>query len=140
MLPEPDCACQRLKEPMFVSAEYLLCGVPVVNTANLGGRDEMFTSPYTLTVDPNPEAVADGVRMQIEAQYDPESVRQAIIDKMQIHRRTLINLIQSIYDQENIGRDFSQEWPSVYTHKMGIRCSISPLRGLKRRLRNGKVL
>lgn len=125
---------------MFVSAEYLLCGVPVVNTPNLGGRDEMFTSPYTLTVDPTPEAVADGVRIQIEAQYDPQLIRQTIIEKMQIHRQTLIELIQSIYDQENNGRNFSLEWPSVYTHKMGIRCSTSPLRALKRRLSKGKLL
>ncbi len=125
---------------MFVSAEYLLCGVPVVNTPNLGGRDEMFTSPYALTVDPTPEAVAEGVRAQIEAQYDPELIRQAIIEKMQIHRRTFTDLVQSIYDQENINRDFSQEWPSVYTHKMGIRCSISPVRALQRRLQKGKLL
>lgn len=125
---------------MFVSAEYLLCGIPVINTANLGGRDEMFTSPYALTVEPTPEAVSNAVRMQIEAQYDPELIRQAILEKMQIHRKTFIDLVQSIYDRENINRDFSQEWPAVYTHKMGIRCSLSPLRGLKRRLRKSKLL
>ena len=27
---------------MFVSAEYLLCGLPVVSTRNLGGRDSLF--------------------------------------------------------------------------------------------------
>jgi glycosyltransferase involved in cell wall biosynthesis len=118
---------------MFVSAEYLLCGIPIVNTHNLGGRDEMFTHPYALTVEASAEAVAEGVKRQIAENFDPRDIRNAIIEKMKYHRQIFIELVQSIYDQENIERDFSQEWNDVYIHKLGIRRSV-PLLTRQRRI------
>jgi hypothetical protein len=47
---------------MFVSAEYLLCGIPVVSTRNKGGRDVMFTPEHVFIADDTPESVAHGGR------------------------------------------------------------------------------
>ncbi len=109
---------------MFVSAEYLLCGLPVVSTPNIGGRDHLFTDPFAITVSPDPQAVAEGVAWQISQGHDPHDIRHAVIEKMARHRSTFCMLIQSIYDAEGLDRDFAQEWPLIYTHKLGIRCRL----------------
>jgi glycosyltransferase involved in cell wall biosynthesis len=125
---------------MFVSAEYLLCGIPIVNTHNLGGRDEMFTQPYALTVEPTADAVAEGVKQQIAANYNPDDIRNAIIEKMQLHRQTLVQLVQSIYDKEGANRDFRLEWPKVFIHKLGIRRSVPLHTRFTRILTKGRQL
>ena len=109
---------------MFVSAEYLLCGLPVVSTPNIGGRDHLFTEPFAVTVSPSPQAVAEGVAWQIGQRHDPQDIRHAVIEKMQYHRSVFRKLVQSIYDAEGLDRDFADEWPAVYTHKLGIRCRM----------------
>ena len=43
---------------------------------------------------------------------------------MQYHRSVFRKLVQSIYDAEGLDRDFADEWPAVYTHKLGIRCRM----------------
>jgi glycosyltransferase involved in cell wall biosynthesis len=120
---------------MFVSAEYLLCGLPVVSTPNLGGRDELFTEPFALTAAPSAEAVSEAVAWQIGQRHNPLDIRQAVIEKMHHHRKVFQRLVQSIYDAQRIDRDFSSEWAAVYTHKLGIRCSVS----VPRRWRRGLV-
>lgn len=116
---------------MFVSAEYLLCGVPVVNTPNLGGRDGLFDTPYALTVEPTAAAVASGVVQQVAAGHDPFAVRAAIVAKMEPHRERFKSLLRTLVFPDNATVDMDQFWDDVYTHKLGIRCSI-PL-GLRRK-------
>jgi len=111
---------------MFVSAEYLLCGLPVVSTPNLGGRDELFTDPFSFTTEANARAVSEAVAWQISRRHNPLDIRRAVVEKMQHHRRVFQALVQSIYDAQHIDREFSTEWSSVYTHKLGIRCSVPP--------------
>lgn len=119
---------------MFVSAEYLLCGLPIVSTANLGGRDGLFTAPYALTTEPNAQAVAAAVEWQIGQRHDPLDIRHAVIEKMHRHRDTFVALVQAVYDAERLDRDFASEWAAVYTHKLGIRCSVPLPRRWQRRL------
>jgi glycosyltransferase involved in cell wall biosynthesis len=106
---------------MFVSAEYLLCGLPVVSTPNMGGRDTLFPSEFVYTAEPTPESVARGVQELIQRNIAPETVRQAVIEKMQFHREIFINIINKIYRKEQVARDFTEEWLDVYIHKLGIR-------------------
>jgi hypothetical protein len=115
---------------MFVSAEYLLCGIPVVNTPNLGGRDGLFDTPYSLTVEPSAAAVAKGVAVQKSANFDPTSIRAAIVGKMEPHRERFKSLLRSLLFADDATADVDQLWHDSYIHKLGIRCSI-PL-GLRR--------
>lgn len=117
---------------MFVSAEYLLCGLPVVSTPNLGGRDQLFPPDFALTVEPSPRAIADGVEQQIDQGHDPRAIREATLALMRPHRDALVDLLQSIYDVECIDRDARMEWPTLFRHKMGIRCRV-PLTVRQRR-------
>ena len=56
---------------MFASIEYLLCGLPVVSTPNMGGRDFFFDEKFSQTVDPSEEAVRVGVEKMISLRLDP---------------------------------------------------------------------
>ena len=111
---------------MFVSAEYLLCGLPVVSTPNLGGRDQLFPADFALTVEPEPAAVAAGVAQQLARRFDPRDIREATLARMAPHREALVNLLQTIYDSEGVSRDAAAEWPTTFRHKMGIRCRVPP--------------
>ncbi|MBR1836925.1 MAG: glycosyltransferase, partial [Kiritimatiellae bacterium] len=42
----------------FASSEYLLCGLPVVDTPALGGRDALYPPEFVASVEAAPEAVA----------------------------------------------------------------------------------
>jgi len=118
---------------MFVSAEYLLCGIPAVTTANIGGRNGLFDDEYTIHVGDTPEEVAEGVKKLIEKKIDPFLIREKTIEKMEVHRKKFISIIQDIYDRYGAGRDFSTEWEEVYFHKFGLRSSI-PLKIQKKRI------
>jgi len=111
---------------MFVSTEYLLCGLPVVSTPNKGGRDHLFPPEFALTVEPTVPAVADGVARQIARHFDPRAIREATLALMRPHRDNFVALVQSLYEAEGCDRDFSSEWPQVYRHKLGIRCRVPP--------------
>ena len=118
---------------MFVSAEYLLCGLPVVNTRNLGGRDGIFSDYNSITCEDKPEPVAESVQKLIDKNLDPEKIRQETILQFNFHRKTFIELIQDIHKTENSNIDFTKEWEKVFVHKFGLRCSNIKLLFSKRK-------
>lgn len=111
---------------MFVSAEYLLCGQPVVNTANIGGRDLLMPEFAVKPAADTPEAVAEAVEEWRRNPPAPEKIRNATIELMQPHRRNLLELINRIYREER-RRDPSS--PAFFSgglpHKLGLRCHRS---------------
>jgi len=107
---------------MFVSIEYLLSGCPIVSTQNLGGRAAFFQDDYAAMVEDTPEAVAEGVDKMIRRHPDPEFIRRQTIAKMEEFRSRFIALIQKLYDQENVRRQFVDEWQGTFVHKFGLRC------------------
>ncbi len=62
---------------MVASVEYLLAGLPVVTTPNLGGRDRYFTAETAIVAEPNPRAIRDAV-MALKARNIPRSVVRRI--------------------------------------------------------------
>jgi len=119
---------------MYVSAEYLLCGLPVVSTPNLGGRDTFFDSRWVSVVEPDPVAVAQAVQELRGKAIPPHIIRQGTIKKMHVHRMRFIKLVQEIYNERGVDADFSQEWCDAFVNKFGLRCRI-PFRYGKRILR-----
>jgi len=102
---------------MYASIQYLLCGLPIVSTKSKGGRDVFFDPEYTLIVEDNPEAVKEGVDELIRRNISPETIRIKVLDQIKQHRLVLISLIQSIYDQEGINKDFKMEWDQLFFNK-----------------------
>jgi glycosyltransferase involved in cell wall biosynthesis len=105
---------------MYASAEYLLCGLPVVSIENIGGRDYFLDAPYCFTAEPHPEAVAQAVRYLGDQHFDPFAIRQAVLQKMLPERERLIALVQSILDASGKNTDFRRIWPEIFINKLHI--------------------
>lgn len=105
---------------MFVSIEYLLCGIPVVNTANIGGRDVMFPDFAVKTVPDTPEAVAEAVREFVEHAPDPEKIRAAALEKMKSHREAF----RALLNEAMSPKTFPDATP--FPHKLLLRCTLPP--------------
>ena len=106
---------------MYVSIEYLLCGIPIVNTKNLGGRDELFPDFAVKTVPDTPEAIADAVRWFAEHAPAPEKIREATLEKMKPHREIFRNLLNTAMSPKKFPES------RAIPHKLLLRCTKSPL-------------
>jgi glycosyltransferase involved in cell wall biosynthesis len=111
---------------MFVSAEYLLCGLPVVNTPNIGGRDLVMPDFAVKRVAAETSAVADAVRQWQVAAPPAADIREATLSLMRPHRRKLLEILQEIGVAEELCEKYARRFP----HKLGLRCSRSPLQNL----------
>ena len=122
---------------MFVSAEYLLSGRPLVSTRNLGGRDAFFEPAYAYIAEDTVESVRAGVEAMKQCAVTPAEIRQRTLDKFRPHRERMIAILQDICDRAGVRHDAAAEWPVYFTHKFGLRCFIGPrvrlTRILKRR-------
>jgi len=105
---------------MYASIQYLLCGLPVVSTSSKGGRDVFFEDDYALIVEDNPEAVSSGVAEMLSRGIPPEVIRQRVIEKMNQHRQTFIDLLQELFDRHDSNQQAAEVWPQIFKHKMGL--------------------
>jgi glycosyltransferase involved in cell wall biosynthesis len=87
---------------MFAAVEYLLCGLPVVTTPSIGGRDAIFDDEYVLTVADDPAAVAEGVEAMLARKIDPNLIRSRTLDRLRPHREALVELIVSLAGDDGI--------------------------------------
>jgi glycosyltransferase involved in cell wall biosynthesis len=90
---------------MFASIEYLLCGLPVVTTRSIGGRDVFFDPAYVEWVEDDPEAVAQGVRNLIARAPEPEFIRARTLARMEEHRQRLRTFLKEVIPP------FEAPWP-----------------------------
>ena len=111
---------------MFVSAEYLLCGLPVVNTPNIGGRDLVMPDFAVKRVAAEASAVADAVRQWQGAAPPAADIREATLSLMRPHRHKLLEILQGIGVSEELCEKYARRFP----HKLGLRYGWSPLRNL----------
>jgi glycosyltransferase involved in cell wall biosynthesis len=104
---------------MYAATEYLLCGLPVVSTASVGGRDSWFDPRFTRIVPDDPHAVADAVQELIALQISPDLIRAETLNRMWDHRRRFLDLGQSIYSAHNCSREFARDFYSNFRNKIG---------------------
>jgi glycosyltransferase involved in cell wall biosynthesis len=123
---------------MFVSAEYLLSGLPVVSTKNIGGRDAIFDDSYAFRAADSPESVLEGVKTMKEKAPPPEEIRRMTLAKFAPHRRKMVEILQEICDSSGVKRDIAAEWPNFFTHKFGLRCFNGPIVRMTRILKKKK--
>ena len=106
-------ALSAIEGAMFSCGEYTLCGVPVVNTCNLGGRDTLLPDFAVKYAEDTPESVAEMVEYWVENPIAPEEIRQGFLDKALPQKRMVQDLVNSIAGKE------------VYLpHKLNIRCRL----------------
>lgn len=106
-------ALSSIEGAMFVCGEYSLCGLPVVNTKNIGGRDLMLPEFSEFKAEDTPESVAEGVEHWKTNPVPPHEIREAFLRMATEHRAVLEDLLASI-----AGRRVK------IPHKLGIRCRL----------------
>ena len=79
---------------MFASIEYLLCGLPVVTTRNMGGRDAFFEPGYVEWVEDDPDAVHQGLVKLLARAPAGADIRRRVLEKMEEHRQRLRDLLK----------------------------------------------
>lgn len=104
---------------MFAAVEYLLCGLPVVSTPSLGGRDAWFDPRFTRIAEPTPQAIASAVRDLADANLDPQEIRAATIARISEHRHRFTSAVQEIFERERVGLDYSRVFYSKFQSKFG---------------------
>ena len=103
---------------MYASAEYLLCGLPVVTTPSVGGRDVFFHPDYVVTADPDADAVAAGIADLLARDLDPQVVRQRTLDLFMPHRARLLMWLSGIVQQNLFPLAGETLWLRSYTNKL----------------------
>lgn len=88
----------REEGAMRASMEYLMCGLPVVSTPNIGGRNRYFDSRNCVFADPTPEGVALAVDAMKSRRPDREEVRDTVLDKVEFDRRDFLSTVNHIIE------------------------------------------
>jgi glycosyltransferase involved in cell wall biosynthesis len=104
-------ALSAVEGACFASAEYLLSGLPVVDTPALGGRDVLYPEEFVRRVEASPEAIAEGIAHWVAHRPDPWQVRAAFLAKGEPHRARFRELMKELTGR-NCGRP---------PHKLGLR-------------------
>ena len=119
-------ALSAIEGAMFSCGEYTLCGVPVVNTRNLGGRDTLLPEFACRYADDNAESVAENVQYWVDNPITPAEIRAGFLKLAEPQKLLVQELVNSIAGKR-----------VFLPHKLNIRCRLLPhtqlLHGLKRK-------
>lgn len=108
-------ALSAMEGAMFACGEYTLCGIPVVNTANFGGRDLLLPDFAEFKAEDTADSVAEGVEYWKSNPVPPQEIRDAFIKLAGEHKARLSDLVDSI-----AGRHVA------CPHKLGVRVTLLP--------------
>ena len=108
-------ALSAIEGAMFSCGEYTLCGVPVVNTRNLGGRDTLLPEFAVKFAEDTPESVAEAVESWVSDPIPPAEIRQGFLDKALPQNELIQELVNSIAGKK-----------VHLPHKLNIRCRLLP--------------
>ncbi len=102
---------------MIAMTEYLLCGLPVVTTPSKGGRDVWYTDYNHLIVEPNPEAVKEGVNYFKNNPKDSHRIRQDCLQTLGLFRENYVSLVNQIAGKEILTIDSLFKDEKAMLHK-----------------------
>lgn len=108
-------ALSAIEGAMFSCGEYTLCGIPVVNTRNRGGRDTLLPEFAVKVAEDTPESVAQMVEYWVDNPIDPAEIRQGFLDKALPQKEAVRELVNSIAGKR-----------VHLPHKLNIRCRLLP--------------
>jgi hypothetical protein len=110
----------------YASSEYLLCGIPVVSTPSLGGRDEFFDPRHVKIVEPNPLAVERAVAEWSHSAPSPEEIREAVLVKCREHRRRLLDWLCKVSGRDFLSSADENFWSPLFVDKLTMGVAIDP--------------
>jgi Glycosyl transferases group 1 len=112
-------ALSAVEGGMLACTEYLLCGLPVVSTPSIGGRDVWLDADNSRIVPPDPAAIASAVRQFVDEPLDPEVVRADTLRRIRFFRTALAETVRRFtgrlpFDADSIdGAWFTQHFVAV---------------------------
>ena len=119
-------ALSAVEGAMFSCGEYSLCGVPVVNTRNLGGRDTLLPDFAVRYAEDNADSVAENVDFFVNNSIEPAEIREGFLSLALPQKELVQDLINSIAGKK-----------VHLPHKLNIRCRLLPhiklLHGIRRK-------
>ena len=99
----------------YASAEYLLCGLPVVSTKNLGGRDVfLLDEPFVKFVRSQPGKIKDAVEELKHLKISSHEIRESMLFKIRQHRERFQVLVQQIYNESGRSDDAFVLYPHLH--------------------------
>ena len=81
---------------MRASMEYLMCGVPVVSTHSIGGRDRYYQTPYAILVPDEAEAVRDAIGELRRRTLNKLAVRDHIGRIVEFERKNFLAAVNAL--------------------------------------------
>ena len=111
VLSEEEGACQT-------SSEYLLCGIPVVSTSSLGGRDVWYNEHNSIICEATPEAVASAVEKFVQNPPDAQRIRQQHIEQAQEYRDKFIQVVADVFKRFGVDDEASSYFQKNFYNKM----------------------
>lgn len=90
---------------MRASLEYRLCGLPVVSTHSVGGRDRYLFGPHVRVVADDADAVAAAVRELKAKAFDPLAVREFVGQLVAFDRHNFLINVNKVVEHELGARD-----------------------------------
>jgi len=97
--------CLSAEEGLMQAAlEYLLCGLPVVSTRSIGGRDRYFMPPFCRVVPDDAAAIADAVATLAGARIRKAAVRGYIMHLLKFERHNFLIAVNRLA-KETFGVD-----------------------------------
>ena len=91
----------------FSSSESLLCGVPVVSTHSLGGRDVFYDDYNSIVCTDDQGKIRDSVELIIRSNLNPYKIRNDHLKISKEHRKVFLSALNDIFVQLN--RDINCE-------------------------------
>ena len=111
---------------MFSCGEYSLCGIPVVSTGNLGGRDTLLPDFAVRYAEDTAESVAENVAYYVDHPIDPQEIRAGFLKLALPQKESVQELVNTIAGKK-----------VHLPHKLNIRCRLLPhtklLHGIRRK-------
>ncbi len=99
----------------------MLCGLPVVSTPSLGGRDVFFDDRFCVIAEDNAEAVAAAVRDLADRDVDPYLVRNSTLEKLTAHRSRFRHFVTELQLAANAQPTFERDWARYRMHPICLR-------------------
>jgi glycosyltransferase involved in cell wall biosynthesis len=102
----------------YASAEYMLCGLPLITTASTGGRHELWDSRQVRVVAPTPAAVEAGVAQCLDWPVDPEELHALALAKAIPHRRRLLDWLSQVIERDAHALANANAWLPSFRDKL----------------------
>ena len=103
----------------YASMEYLLSGIPIVSTANIGGRDIFFDKRFCKTALSNSYSIKKTVSNLLKDNISSDFIRSVTLENIQLHINKMKRLLDEIFIEYGIlNVNIDEVWKKVYLNKM----------------------